>query len=251
MMDQGGNPGLQEQVAASLDWWRDAGVDAVFHDEPINWIAPKEAPAGTEKIQASEPRPRRTQAAVAEPPKPAFIELPPNLADFNAWWLAEPALDGGRIAGRVPPRGQAGARLMILVPEPELEDDETLLSGPQGRLLDAMVTAMGISPQEAYVASVLPRHTPHADWETVAARGIGRVAAHHVALVSPQELIVFGQTIPSLLGNDPPNNSAILQSLNHEGASVPCLSDRSLGAMLERPRWKAGFWQRWLGRSIG
>lgn len=250
-MEQARNPGLEAQLAAALDWWRDAGVDAVFRDDPVNWIAP--AKTEVDEFRPATDRPevkgQRARADAAPADVKAFTELPETLADFTAWWMTDPALDGGRTAGRVPPRGEAGAKLMILVLEPEREDSETLLSGPQGRLLEAMLAAMGIAPGDAYVASILPRHTPHPDWDSLAAQGIGRVTAHHVALVRPRELIAFGQNIPSLMGNDLTNTSAHLRTFNHDGATVPWLSDRSLSAMLERPRWKAGFWQRWLGRA--
>lgn len=249
-MEQARNPGLEAQLAAALDWWRDAGVDAVFSDDPVNWLAPAGAPKD-ELGNPSEPdraarRSADSRGAAAPAEVKSFTELPESLDNFTAWWLSEPTLDGGRTAGRVPPRGEAGAKLMILVPEPEREDGEILLSGPQGKLLEAMLQAMGIAPAETYVASVLPRHTPHPDWDSLAAQGIGRVAAHHVALVRPAALIAFGQNIPSLLNNDLPNSPAHLLTFNHDGATVPWFSDRSLGAMLERPRWKAGFWQRWL-----
>lgn len=250
-MDQSGNPGLEAQLAAALDWWRDAGVDAVFQDDPVNWIVPAKAEGEDPRPEKDRPdsRPARPRADAAPAEVKTFAEPPDNLSDFITWWMADPALDGGRTAGRVPPRGAAGARVMVLVPEPERDDGETLLSGPQGKLLEAMLQAMGIAPAEAYVASVLPRHTPHPDWDSLGAQGIGRVAAHHAALARPRALIAFGQNIPSLLGNDLTNSPAHLLTFNHDGATVPLLSDRSLGAMLERPRWKAGFWRRWLAFS--
>lgn len=259
-MDQGGNPGLEAQLAASLDWWRDAGVDALFLDEPVNWIAP---PEPRDALRPGEGRdPRQVEAGRAdargprpggdaEPTPPALADFPKTLAEFTAWWLAEPMLDGGRTAGRVAPRGAAGARLMVLVEEPERDDRETLLSGPQGRLLDAMLAAMGIAPEEVYVASVLPRHMPHPDWEGLASQGLGSAVAHHIALVAPRELVSFGANIPSLLGNTPPNSPTILRGFHHDERQVPWLVDRSLSAMLERPRWKAGFWQKWLSRRHG
>ena len=135
---------------------------------------------------------------------------------------------------------------MILVAEPEQGDTEVLLSGPQGRLLDAMLAAMGTAPGDAYVASVLPRHTPHADWTAPAARGLGELARHHVALVEPKRLIVFGSNILPLLGHDPAQNPAASAQFQHEALTLPMLAARDLAVLLERPRWKAAFWQTWL-----
>ena len=135
---------------------------------------------------------------------------------------------------------------MIIVPEPEPEDGEILLSGPLGRLLDAMLDAMGIAPDAVYVASALPRHMPMPDWPDLARQGIGQILRHHVNLVRPRRLIVFGGSILPLLGHDPAHSSAVLTHFNHENVSIPLLVARDLTARRERPRWKAGLWQGWL-----
>ena len=36
-------PALAEDYAAALDWWREAGVDADFLDEPSGWLIEPEA----------------------------------------------------------------------------------------------------------------------------------------------------------------------------------------------------------------
>jgi DNA polymerase len=243
-MAERGIPDIQQQIVAAFDWWRDAGVDCDFTDDPKNWIVdPAEAAA-----KAAPATPQFIVPKLAEPeiPKIEAASVPGELSAFAKWWLSEPLLDAGRVAGRVPPRGAAQAELMVIVPHPEVEDSETLLSGPQGRLLDAMLQAMGVAPDKAYVASALPRHTPHADWDALAASGMGIALAHHVNLVSPRRLLVFGTNVLPLLSNDLPNSPADLHQFNHEGARFALLVARELGALLERPRWKAGFWQRWL-----
>ena len=240
-MDNGGNSSLAEQFAAALDWWREAGVDYDLADTPHGWIAPE--------IMAEPVEPQLAAATKPEPAPPAEIDRskwPNELSGFAPWWLGEPWLDGGQLAGRVAPRGSQGAQLMILVAEPEREDNAELLSGPQGRLLRAILAAMGLAPDATYIASVLPRHTPHADWEEADARGLGKLACHHVGLVAPQRLIVFGSNILSLLGNDPANFTAGAGEFAHGGTRVPMLADRDLAMLLERPRWKAGLWQNWL-----
>lgn len=245
IMAERGIPDIERQIAAAFEWWRDAGVDSDFTDDPKNWIvdpAEAAAKAATPAVpQFIPPKP-----VIPEAPKIEDASIPDGLPAFVEWWLSEPLLDAGRVAGRVPPRGAEQADVMILVPHPEVEDSETLLSGPQGRLLDAMLQAMGIAPDKAYVASALPRHTPHADWDALAESGMGLALARHVKLVSPHRLLVFGPNILPLLSNDPPNSPADLRQFNHGDGNFALLVARELGALLERPRWKAGFWQRWL-----
>ena len=79
---------------------------------------------------------------------------------------------------------------MVLVEEPEAEDSEALLSGPEGRLLDAMLAAFGLKREDAYLASVLPRHKPAPDWNVLMQQGIGQVIAHHIGLAAPERLLV-------------------------------------------------------------
>jgi DNA polymerase len=268
--------GVAADLAAALDWWREAGVDADFSDAPTLWLAKEEPPvpgpreggglrraseaqpgargSAPERSSASGQGPRlREDAGFPAPPAPAIDRSawPQDLASFAQWWLSEPALDDGRTSGRVPPRGASGAEIMIVAPEPEREDAERLLSGPQGRLLDAMLAAMGFLPDQAYVASVLPRHTPMADWDAVAAKGLGALLAHHVKLVGPARLVALGANILPLLGHDPAHNPAVLRHFNHEGLTIPLLAGKSLAALLERPRWKAGLWQGWLDWTGG
>ena len=240
-MTESANSGLAEQFAAALDWWRDAGIDHDWRDTAQSWTAPP---------QAAPDKPPALQVAEPGPPPPPGLDRsswPEGLDSFAAWWLENDWLDSAPHETRVPPRGVAGAALMVLVAEPERDDRDLLLTGPQGRLLDAMLAAMGLEEQRLYRASVLPRRMPHADWPALAARGLGDLARHHIALAAPKRLIVFGSHILPLLGHDPTNNPEMLAHINHGGGTVPLLAARDLAMLLERPRWKAGVWQAWLG----
>lgn len=236
-----------DDIAAALDWWRDAGVDCDFIDEPRQWLASPENEDGSDEPRAQQRRAPVEQAAA--PPPPARFDpqtLPQDLGAFARWWLDEPLLDEGGAAGRVPPHGQAGAKLMIVVDMPEPEDRQSLLSGPQGRLLDAMLRAFGTRREEVYLASALPRAVPAPDWPAMMDRGLGQVLAHHVRLAAPERLIVFSGNVLPLLGHELPQRAAVLRTFNHEGMMMPLLAARGLPALLGQPRWKAVLWQAWL-----
>jgi DNA polymerase len=216
-------------------------VDHDFADDPHCWL------------RASEPEPEDVPVAFVPPPRPEAPPLeriggdraqwPQDLTGFTRWWMREPGLDSGMTDRRVPPRGVPGAALMVLVDHPESEDSEHLLSGPQGRLLDAILRALGIGSEAVYVASALPRHMPMPDWAALQAAGLGEVLAHHIRLAAPQRLLVFGTHVSSLLGHDPTKTAGFLHNLHQEGTSVPALAAPELAALIARPRGKARLWQ--------
>ncbi|WP_260923062.1 uracil-DNA glycosylase family protein [Novosphingobium sp. 9] len=231
-------------ISGVLDWWREAGIDSDFLDEPRKWIVP-------ESEEEDEPRgPARLIAAVEleGPPPPPRLDgdMPETLAAFRQWWLEAPVLDDGRTGGRVAPQGPEGAALMVLVEQPEIEDANSLLSGPQGRLLDAILTAFGLSRETAYIASVLPRHMPAADWRALGERGLGDIVAHHVALARPQRLLTLGGHILPLIGHELPQRPAVLTRFNQGKNEIPMLATRDLSSMLHRPQAKAVLWKAWL-----
>lgn len=179
-------------------------------------------------------------------PRINLSELPADLSAFQSWWLSEPSLDAGQVTRRVPPRGSAGAELMIVVPGPEEEDCEQLLSGVHGRLVAGLLSALRIAEDRAYLASALPRHTPLPDWDDLARQGLGAVLRHHVELVRPRRLLVFGSNVLSLLGHDPAKRPAALEAINPGSPAFPLLVELDLAALLARPRAKAGLWNRLL-----
>ena len=254
------DPSISALVAGALAWWAEAGVDCAYLDTPQSWtIAEEQAHPAAGDAPAAAPQP-------APPPAAAPIVIqkiaksiggpreswPTTLPAFQAWWLTEPALDPTASDQtppplRIPPRGPASPPLMILVAEPEAGDTDQLLSGPQGKLLAAILPQLGLAEAEVYIASVLPRPLPLADWAELSAQGWGDILAHHIALVAPARVIAFGSSVLSLLGHDPAQNTAFFSPLNHGDWRVPLLGARELAMLLERPAAKAAFWQSWLG----
>ena len=247
-MDMAPHYSPKNAVAGALSWWRQAGVDCAFGDKATLWLEPLAEPK-----EAPQNEPSHVVQRSAAPPAAADLpkiggnrgEWPQDLAAFDAWWLNEPSLDLGSTARRVPPRGLADAELMVLVEHPEAADSRALLSGEQGVFLAAMLRAMGTAPENVRLASVLPSHTPMAEWSRLQAAGLGEVLAHHVKLAAPRRIISFGSNIPPLLGNDPTQSAQTLRTFNQDSVTIPVLAERSLDALM-RPKAKAGFWQRWL-----
>jgi DNA polymerase len=247
--DKAPPPTLAESIAAAQAWWREAGVDLAFHDEPQGWLgedAAEQAPAPKLAAKAANPAPPTRPRIGGDP-----SAWPQDLPAFRRWWLEEASLDEGGPHPRVAPRGEAGSPLMLLVPMPEAEDGETLLSGPEGRLLASLATAMGLAPEAVYVAAALPRHALLPDWERLRAEGLGEVLLHHIRLANPARLIILGTRILPLLGHDPAQAAPAVSELAIQGRNIPLLATYAPERLLGNARQRAALWQRWLEWTDG
>ena len=242
-MDSRPPPTLEESITAAQAWWREAGVDLAFHDQPAAWLA-DEAPPAAQVAAPPAPEPPAAPERPAAGGDPAG--WPRDLAAFRDWWLAEPSLDEGGPHPRIAPRGPADAPLMMLVPMPEPEDRESLLCGAHGRLLASLALALGLAPEQVYVAAALPRQTAMPDWERLAAGGWGEILRHHIALANPARLIVFGNRILPLLGHDPAQAAPAVSEMEIHGRKMPLLATFAPERLLGNARQRAGLWQRWL-----
>lgn len=236
---------LEDELRAIDAWWREAGVDNLYTDEPSNWLAePESEPAG-------DTQPFRRPAVVAPEPEPVELlaggpsSWPTTLESFDQWWMNEERLTLGPYR-RVGPAGPAEAPLMVLMPKPLTDEAETLLSGDSGLLLINILAAMGFAPEEVRIASVLSSYLPHPDWAALDYGGWGALARHHIALAAPRRLLVLGHVALPLLGHDPTQDAAAFREVALERGPVPALAARGLDTLLLRPRLQAGLWQRWL-----
>lgn len=242
-------PQLTEDIAASLAWWSAAGVDYDFNNDATAWLADSEVPAPAAGVKAAKSRPPEDDKTADQPPEKIDLfdgEPPQTIQAFHEFWLSAPGLDPIGPRGRVAPRGNAKPELMVIVVDPEEGDGDTLLSGPQGRLLSNILAAMGVGEEQTYIASALTRHTPMADTQAAASAGMAQILAHHINLVAPKRLIAFGDNISPLLLHDVTNATPHLRENNQKPSSRSPLVSEGLDAMMAMPRLKARFWRRYL-----
>ena len=239
------NLSLQNQLAAALDWWRDAGVDYDLGDIPEAMLAkPDTRPEAPVSHPAASTR-KSEAVGNALPPQVGGKreQWPDTLTDFAHWWLTEPSLDAGGMAPRVPPRGTAKAPLMVIVPMPEANDTERLLGNRQGELVGNMMRAMGLTDDTTYLASALPRHAPHTDWSHLKTSGMGEVLLHHIALVQPGRVLVLGRDICDLLGLDRKQGA---KTIDADSGTIQILASFAPEGLLENTRLRSDLWRRWL-----
>lgn len=251
------DPTFSDEIGAMLEWWRAAGVDCDFTDDATAWLVEPDT-EGSDDPDAGGPGSDRSQRISAgqraEPeaarevaPVDLLGESPPStLEEFREFWLTAPGLDAIGPRGRIPPRGKRGAKLMILVVDPEDADRDRLLSGPNGNFVANMLAAMGLPEEDVYFASALPRHTPMADTALAAQAGLAAVLTRHIELAAPERIIAFGSNILPLLQHGASHSETSLREINHSGSSQPIMVSEGLDSLMAMPRLKARFWRRWL-----
>lgn len=243
-----------DALEAALDWWREAGVEDDYHAEATRWLTEPE-----EKQAVASQRPKKPPEEPKQTPLERAFEgtageaaigagdgaLPASLEKFREWWMSEKSLHHAGPEQRLPPRGVAGAKLMVLVPEPVDGESEALLSGAPGRFLEAILGAMGIAPHEAYLASALPAPLSLPDWDRLAERGLADVTRHHIALAAPHRVLAFGRSLAPLF-NVAPEMAREPAVVTAGDNTLPLLLAPELAELARSAPRRRNFWNRWL-----
>ena len=159
-------------AASALDWWQEAGVDVIVGETPRDWLSAK-------------PKAASVQSA------PAPAPLPDTLDAFHDWLATTADLPfAAPSARRERPVGDPASGLMVLVDMPSPEGG--LLAGEAGALFDRMLNAIGRSRETIYLASLSPIRTPTGLIDDAHLARLGEVARHHIGLVAPKTLLMFG-----------------------------------------------------------
>ena len=169
---------------SALSWWEEAGVDTVVGEQPRNWLATP-APAA---------------AREAEPAPAPAVPFPDDLPALQAW-LAEtdaiPFASPG--ARRAAPAGDPASGLMMITDLPDASGD--LFGGEAGALFDRMLAATGWSRDTIYLAPFSPIRPPSGRIDRAGVDLLTRAMRHHVGLVAPKALLIFGDSCSrALLG---------------------------------------------------
>ncbi|WP_215228338.1 uracil-DNA glycosylase family protein [Erythrobacter sp. 3-20A1M] len=263
MTDEAPPLSAREQIAAALAWWRDAGVAIDTGDAVTAWLdaetggaaddaSPDTKPRAAPKVPKPAPPPQGREAISRIATDPVVqaggdpANWPTDLESFRTWWLEDRSIDRGGAYPRVAPRGAAGAELMVVVEQPEESDNDRLLSGPKGAFLDAILRAMAVGADAAYLAALLPRHTLHPDWEEIGRAGYAKLLAHHIDMVGPKRIICFGRNILSHIPHEPAQQADNTRIFNHDEGGIDLLPAGDFATLLQRKAARTRFWRNWL-----
>ena len=157
-----------------LDFYAEAGVDALVGEVPINRFAAAEPP--TVPRVARQPAPQldlepHTRASAAAPPAPDHAAMTARGAAKSAKSLEElrailEKFDGCALKATatqlVFADGNPQARLMFVGEAPGRDEDIEGLPfvGRSGKLLDRMLAAVGLDRTSVYIANIVPWRPP-------------------------------------------------------------------------------------------
>jgi DNA polymerase len=237
------------------DWWSLAGVDALVGEAPAGWLTvpPANDPAPKPRpIAAAEPESPPLPAAlqrqtVAEPPAAKEpVVFPDEWDAFQSWLAGHPDVPGSQWdARRVLPVGASGAPLMLLTAWPEIDDqrDGELFAGAAGKLLDAMLQAIGVSRADCYLASLAITRPPGGRCDADDAAELERLLWHHLRLARPGRLLLVGGDIVRMAAKLAlPDARGRLLDVNQDGGKMETVAIAHPAMLLTRPAHKAAAW---------
>lgn len=223
---------LPDELAALMHFYAEAGVSWLSEDRPVDRFAEFAAPAARAPARQSEetggPAPRgpasereRRPAAPAVITAPA-VAVPDAEAVESARTIAASAATAEDLIAAV--EGFAGcnlkfsarhtvfaagslpARAMIVGGAPAAEDDREgkPFSGPAGRMLDRMLTGIGLDPAGLFMLNMIPWRTPGDRPPTVREVEICEPFARRmIELVRPEAVLVLGNLPVRVLSGEP------------------------------------------------
>src|SRR6201990_1904325 len=210
----------EKAVHDLLDFYLEAGVDALLGEEPVDRFAVEEPPAArapspSAAAPASPTLPRKGEspAYVAAPPPPDAAAMEARQAAKSAGSLEElrailETFGGCALKATatqlVFADGNPQSRVMLVGEAPGRDEDIEGLPfvGRSGKLLDRMLAAIGLDRSQAYIANVIPwrppgNRTPTPQETQICLPFIQR----QIELVNPDVLVTLGNpSTQTLLG---------------------------------------------------
>jgi DNA polymerase len=257
MLEQG-EPVQSEVIVSLLNWWAEAGIDALVDEAPHPWLGRVSEDQLASSIQQDR-EPRRAERAAQlkptgqqqatkatmTPPPDVPLALPPTLPDLVDWLSTTDALPFiGPAKQRLPASGSPSP-LMVLIEMPDHDDivQGRLINGEAGALFEKMLGAMGRSRDDTYIAAFCPGRTPSGRLQPEEIDILLPIARHHIALARPKGVWIMGQAVSrALLGADDAPGLGRLREINHEGGTVEAVASYSPRFLLQQPKRKGAAW---------
>jgi DNA polymerase len=240
-----------------LHWYSAMGVDAAVGEEPCDRfssgqdaaVAPREP-----STPAPEAVPRRASPATTASADALVAQaeaLAANANDLDALRASFETLPGCTLATTarmVFSGGTAGAPLMLIGAAPETDDERqgVIFAGASGRLLDAMLRAIGLDRTCVYFSHVVPWRPPGNRVPTSLELSLCLpFARRHIALARPRVILCLGERAAQpLLGTSDAISRLRGRWLSFEGETntTKLLATFSPSYLLNQPLQKRRAW---------
>jgi uracil-DNA glycosylase family 4 len=216
------------EAASVIGWWLEAGVDVAIQEQPRAWLGAATAPS--------------PEAHVIEA-QATTQEIPASLGAFRTWLgetLSLPLANSS--SRRALPIGVEAAEIMLLADMPTPEDvaEGQPIAGQAWELTEQMLGAIGLSTEQAYVASLSCFHSPGTRLTGQELEACAAIARRHIALAKPKRLLLLGDT---------PNRALLGKPLTtarghvHKVEGVRTVATFHPRFLLDRPSNKALAWR--------
>ncbi|TGY87221.1 uracil-DNA glycosylase [Marinicauda algicola] len=253
-----------------LSWWEEAGIEVPEIPAAARSgadVRPAREAAARVMRQPPSSAPQRPAATAAqarragfgaEPPEQDARQMAGEAKTLDALKAALEAFDGCALKptamNTVFARGNPASGLMIVGEAPGREEDEqgAPFVGRSGQLLDKMLAAIGLGPEDVYITNIVnwrpPGNRKPTDTEVMACLPF---AERHIALVRPKLLVFAGgisaQTllraksgIMSLRGRW--TEYRVKDEAFQEAGAIPALPIFHPAFLLRRPQEKRRAW---------
>ncbi len=215
-------------AASTLDWWRDAGVDLLVDEDPVDWLAP----------------PSTTPAQLVSP-APGPAAMPADLTSFLAWRVGPDAPDAAWPGRRLGPEGAITSTIVVTdLPDREDLTAGRLMSGTSGALLDRMLAAIGLSRDATQLVPVAVARPPAGRISSADEPRLAETIRRHLALARPERVLLLGNAASrAVLGMDCQSARGSSHVINHAGREARVIASFHPRFLLERPTAKADAWR--------
>jgi uracil-DNA glycosylase len=243
----------QEKAArALLDWYRAMGADEAIGDEPVNCFAEKPAPAPLPAPTPSsgvEPSPRVLPKAASASSRGIGAEVS-TLAELEALIASFEGCTLKRTAKSLCfARGSDQARIMLIGEAPGRDEDlqGKPFVGRAGRLLDRMLSSIGLTESEVYITNTVYWRPPGNRTPTPEeVEACAPFLARQIELLSPSVLVLLGGAAAKTILN---TSEGIMRlrgkwlSYACAGRDLPTLATLHPAFLLRKPEQKRFAWR--------
>ena len=238
-MDLQGQFVASKMIGSLTGWWELAGVDAAVGDEAVDWLALEAKPDLVPAISVkSAPQP--------ELPVETKAEWPQDIETLRGMIVGSAALPGNMFGNRaVAPAGPENAKLMVISDLPDGDELAAgkLGSGATGKLLQRMMTAIGVDLAQCYWTALATTIPATGELPDAALSELADFARHQINLVEPENVIILSSAAcRALLGLELMEARKTMQNINYIGGKKAALTTFHPRTLLARPQMKAQAW---------